>query len=115
MYAGTLHYTICYRITWIQIQGTKYVEGSIVVRNSPEVLPTFGIIINILLITLDEPYLVCEVLRTQEFLLIYMLLSFKETSQFLLFSASLMNCQIGLYTFQDTHATQYIVPQYHLM
>ena len=42
-------------------------EGSIVVLDSSEVLPTFGIIINVLLITLDEPYLVCEVLHTEEF------------------------------------------------
>ena len=78
---------------------TKHVEGSIVVLDSSEVLPTFGIIINVLLITLDEPYLVCEVLHTEEFFLIYML-------QFLLLSAT---------TFQDTHVTRYIVPQYHLM
>ena len=64
-------------------QGTKYVEGSVVVLDSSEVLPTFGII-NIL----DEPYLVCEVLHTEEFY------AFTYTSQFLLFSASLMNCQI---------------------
>ena len=76
----------------LQVQETKYVEGSVVVLDSSEVLPsvvpTFGII---LLITLDEPYLVCEVLHTEEF---YAHLHTKDTSQFLMFSASLMNCQI---------------------
>ena len=32
MYAGALHYTICFRVTWIQI------EGSVVVFDSSEVL-----------------------------------------------------------------------------
>ena len=39
-------------------------EGSVVVLDSLEVLPTFGII---LLIILDEPYLVCEVLHLCSF------------------------------------------------
>ena len=37
-----------YRVAWIQ--GTKYVEGCVVVLDSSEVLPTFGVIINVLLI-----------------------------------------------------------------
>ena len=55
-------YSICYRVTWIQVQGTKYVEGSVVVLNSSEVLPTFGII-NIL----DEPYLLLLLLATMTY------------------------------------------------
>ena len=121
-YASALHYTICYRVTWIQVQGTKYVEGSVVVLDSSEVLPTFGIIINIVLITLDEPYLVCEVLHTEEF--------FAHLHAFIVQRDKpipIVFCKpdelsdhhtLGLYTlrlFQDTHVTQYIVPQYHLM
>ena len=120
--ASALHYTICYRVTWIQVQGTKYVEGSVVVLDSSEVLPTFGIIINIVLITLDEPYLVCEVLHTEEF--------FAHLHAFIVQRDKpipIVFCKpdelsdhhtLGLYTlrlFQDTHVTQYIVPQYHLM
>ena len=56
-----------YRVTWIQIQGTKYVEGYVVVLDSTKILPIFGMIINILLINSDEPYFVCEVLETEEF------------------------------------------------
>ena len=35
-------------------------EGSIVVLDISKILPVFGIIINILLIKLDEPYFVCN-------------------------------------------------------
>ena len=56
-----------YRVTWIQIQGTKYIEGCDVVLDSTKILPIFGMIINILLINSDEPYFVCEVLETEEF------------------------------------------------
>ena len=28
---------ICYRVTWVQVQGTKYVGGSVVVLDSLEV------------------------------------------------------------------------------
>ena len=81
-----------------------------------EVLPTFGIIINILLITL-EPYLVCEVLHTEEF--------FAHLHAFIVQRNKpipIVFCKpdelpdyhtLGLYTlqlFQDSHVTQYIVP-----
>ena len=42
-------------------------EGCVVVLDSSETLPIFGIIINILLIKPAEPYFVCEVLDTEEF------------------------------------------------
>ena len=58
---------ITYRVTWIQLHGTKYVEGCVVVLDSSDVLLIFGVIINILLIKLDEPYFVCELLQTEEF------------------------------------------------
>ena len=58
---------ISYRVAWIQLQGTKYIEGSVVVLDTSEILPIFGIIFNILLIKADQPYLVCEVLHTEEF------------------------------------------------
>ena len=53
--------------TWIQLQGTRYVERCVIVLDSSEVLPTFGVIINVLLIKPDEPYFVCELLQTEEF------------------------------------------------
>lgn len=58
---------MCCRVSWIQLQGTKYVEGSVVViLDISKILPVFGIIINILLIKLDEPYFVCELLHTYQ-------------------------------------------------
>ena len=40
---------MCCRVSWIQLQGTKYVEGSVFVLDISKILPVFGIIINILL------------------------------------------------------------------
>ena len=42
-------------------------EGCVVVLDSSEVLPTFGVIINVLLIKPDEPYFICKLLQTEEF------------------------------------------------
>ena len=60
-------YICYYRVTWVQIQGTKYEEGSVVLLDSTGILPIFGMITNILLIKSDEPYFVCEGLNTEEF------------------------------------------------
>ena len=46
-YANYIH-AHTYRVTWIQLQGTKYVEGCVVVLDSSEILPIFGVIINVL-------------------------------------------------------------------
>ena len=64
--ASALHCNMHDRVTWIQIQETKFVEGYVVL-DSTEILPIFGMIINILLINSDKPYFVCEVLETEEF------------------------------------------------
>ena len=89
-------------------------EGSVVVLDSLEVLPTFGIIINILLITLDEPYLVCEVLHTEEYLHAFIVQRDKPIPIVFCKPDELSDHTLGLYTlqlFQDIHVTQYIVPQ----
>ena len=56
-----------HRVAWIQLQGVKYVEGCVVVLDSSEILPTFGVISTILFIKPDEPHFVCELLQTKEF------------------------------------------------
>ena len=55
------------RVKWIQLQGTKYIEGLVVALDSTEILPTFGITIDILITEANHPYFVCEVLYTEEF------------------------------------------------
>jgi len=54
-------------VTRIQLGGTKYVEGCIVALDSSEILPIFGIVLEILLVKENNPYFVCEVVTTQEF------------------------------------------------
>ena len=90
-------------------------EGCIVVLEASEILPVFGVIVNILLI---KP----ELLETEEFS--------SHLHSFIIQRAKpipIVFCKpdelsdhhtLGLYSlrlFQDTHLTQYIVPQYHLM
>ena len=48
-------------------KGTKYIKGCVFVLDTSEVLPIFGIVIDIIVITANQPYLVCEVLTTEEF------------------------------------------------
>ena len=60
----TSNHCISYWVTWIQLQGTKYIEGCV---DTSEALLIFGIDIDIILITADQPYLVCEVLTTEKF------------------------------------------------
>lgn len=103
-------------------QGTKYVEGCIVVLDCSDILPIFGMIRNILLIKSDEPYLVCEVLNTEEFSSHFHSFIVKRTKLI-----PIVFCKpgdlsdhhtLGLYSLRlrhETVATHYIVPQYHLL
>lgn len=100
----------------------KYVEGCVVVLDSSEALPIFGIIINILLIKSDEQYFVCEVLDTEKFSSHFHSFVAKRTKPI-----PIVFCKpddlsdyhtLGRYSLRlnhDTVITHYIVPQYHLM
>ena len=111
---------ISYRVAWIQLQGTKYIEGSVVVLDTSEILPIFGIIFNILLIKADQPYLVCEVLHTEEFSahLHSFIITREDKPVSIVFREphELSDYHIlGLYSlrlFQETFTTHYIVPHY---
>ena len=113
---------IMHRVTWIQLQGTKYMEGCAVVLDSSEILPTFGVIINVLLIKPDEPYFVCELLQTEEFSIHFHSFIVQRNKPI-----PIVFCKpdelsdhhtLGLYNLRlnhDTISTYYVVPQYHLM
>ena len=50
------------------MQGTKYCEGAVVVLASNScTLPTFGRIIDIVMVDVDIPLFVCEIFETEEF------------------------------------------------
>ena len=97
-------------------------EGCVVVLDSSEILPIFGVIINILLIKPDEPYFVCELLQTEEFSTHFHSFVMKRDTPI-----PIVFCKphklsdhhtLGMYNLrlnQDTVPTHYIVPQYHLM
>ena len=88
--------------------------------DTSEVIPIFGIVIDIILITADQPYLVCEVLTTEEFSAhLHSFVVKKEAKP-----VPIVFCQphelsdyhtLGLYSlrfFHETTLTHYIVPQY---
>ena len=107
-------------MTWIQLQGTKYTKGCVVVLDTSEVQPIFGIIIDIILITADKPYLVCEVLTTEEFSAHLHSFVVKRVAK----PVPIVFCQpnelsdyhtLGLYSlllFHERTQSHYIVPQY---
>jgi hypothetical protein len=51
------------RIPWVEISGTTYRHGSVIILNS-YLLPEFGIIRDILVIDTNDYYFVCEVMET---------------------------------------------------
>ena len=107
------------RVTWIELQGTKYVEGSVVVLDTSEIL---RIILNILLIKSSEPRFVCELLHTEEFsghFYCYIVKRDKPIPIAFCTPNELSDYHtLGLYTlrfYQDTLPSHYIVPHYHLL
>ena len=54
------------RIPWVEIGGTTYCHGSVVVLNS-YLLPVFGIIRDTLVIDTNDYYFVCKVMETIQF------------------------------------------------
>ena len=50
-------------MNWIEISGTRYVCGSIVLLSS-DFLPIFGFVTDIIVLDVENYYLVCEVLET---------------------------------------------------
>ena len=67
-----LNFFVCnlyllYRLRWITILGTCYRLGGVVIL-SVELVPTFGLISDIIILDVDDYYLVCEPLHTECFL-----------------------------------------------
>ena len=54
------------RLAWIDVNGTTYKKGSVVVL-SMDLTPTFGVVKDIIVFETDIYYLVCEVLLTDCF------------------------------------------------
>ena len=102
------------------MQGTKYCEDSVVVLSS-DVFPTFGRIVDIIVVDVDNPLFVCEVLETEEFIshvhafvvktqtpIPITIIKQKELSD---------HHVLGLYKlrlFQDSFSF-YVVPKYHIL
>ena len=51
------------RLNWIEVLGTCYKCGGIVVL-SLNLLPNFGLILDIIILNVDDYFLVCEILHT---------------------------------------------------
>ena len=57
---------LMYRVSWLEVNGTIYKPGGVVVL-SMEADPTFGLIEDIIVFSTDVFYLVCEELTTDCF------------------------------------------------
>lgn len=64
--ALTCKYIIICRLSWVQVDGTTYKQGCVVVTNV-NLVPTFGLIKEVIVFETDVYYLVCEILFTEYF------------------------------------------------
>ena len=103
-------------VKWVQIKGTKYSIGSITVIKT-DVIPTFGLVVDLLVVDVDICLFVCEVLETEYF--DEHLHAFKVSKE-LSSHVSLAICRhkeladyhvLSLY---KHHHSLYIVPKYNL-
>lgn len=101
-------------VKWVQIKGTKYSKGSVTVIEA-NIIPTFGIIVDLLVVDVDICLFVCEVLTTEYFE--EHLHAFKVSRET---PVSLAICQhkeladyhvLSLY---KHHHSLYVVPKYNL-
>lgn len=53
-------------VKWVQIKGTRYSKGSVTVIEA-DIIPTFGLIIDLLMVDVDVCLFVCEVLTSEYF------------------------------------------------
>ena len=109
---------------YIEWDGYSFKEQSIskgiIVLASSEILPTFGIIIDIILMDNENAYFVCEELTTEEFSgHLHSFVVRRETPIPLVFCKQheLSDYHpLGLYRLRLFRTTcLYVVPQYHLM
>ena len=104
----------------MQFQGTKYPKGCIVALDSSGILPTFGIIMDIILTDFDNVHFVCEALTTDEFsdhLHSFIVKREKPTPLVICKQDELADYHpLGVYELCVFITTcLYVVPQYHLM
>ena len=52
-----------YRVSWIDVNGISYKHDGVVILNV-DLVPTFGIIIDIIALDVDDYWLICEVTST---------------------------------------------------
>lgn len=103
------------RISWIDIDGTKYHKEGVVVLQS-HLLPLFGIIADILCRCADHYYFVCNVLRTECFSSHFHAYKVSKTKEYVLCTHSDLvdHHVLGLYSL-SSYATCFIPMKYHLV
>ena len=57
---------LLFRLQWVEINGTRYKKGGVVVLDM-DLLPEFGVISDIIVFNTNEFYLFCDVLFTHVF------------------------------------------------
>ena len=59
-------FSCLYRLSWVEVNGTKYKLGSVVVLDNDE-LPKFGVVEDIIVFNTDKYHFVCSLLVTECF------------------------------------------------
>ena len=55
-----------YSVKWVETKGTKYSKGSVIVIEA-DVVPKFGLIIDLIIVDVDVCLFICEVFTTEHF------------------------------------------------
>ena len=98
----------------MQIKGTKYSKGSVTVIEAA-VIPTFGLIVDLLVVDVDVSFFVCEILTIEYYE--EHLHAFKVTKETPVSLAICQHKELGDYhvlSLYKHHHSLYVVPKYNL-
>ena len=105
-----------HRISWVEIDGTRYQKGSVVVLES-YLSPVFGIIVDIIVRNSDQYYFVCDTVHTvfSSHFHAYEVVK-NSVAEFVICSHSALvdHTVLTLYTL-PSHSSYFIPMKYHIV
>ena len=104
---------VCVRLQWIEVLGTTYKSGGIVVLSTDDDgVPTFGLISEILITDVDKYFMVCETLQTDYFCSHFHAFKISHVSH--PSYAFVKQMQLSDYAVLGLYKSQYVVLKYHV-
>ena len=101
-----------YRASWVEICGTKYSQQDVVTLDGG-LLPEFGIIHDVIISDVHEPFFVCEILTTECFYSHYH--AYEVVRQSPPVFHICMQSELYDYSVLSLYKSQYVVLKYYLV